>query len=140
MSRLQFTSFMPAASRCSCSETVLPVDARADRDPSRLLAVEVGVQHEVGARLVRVAAEHPEPVRPDRSGVVHLDRAPQTTGVPRAVHAVPVLEDAGDVALASMAALRWARDLDSDDVLVPIRESAVTSKEWLKKYPSGSPR
>ena len=91
---------------------------RAHADRPRRVAVEAGIQPEVGTDLVGVTAQDAQSIELGRPGVVHEHGSPQATGVPRSVDGVGVLEDAGDVAAAADAPLRVARHLDGEDVLV----------------------
>ena len=94
-----------------------PVDAGANPNGACGVAVEPGVQAQVGACVVDVAAQHPATVDSHWSGRVDPHWPPQTAGVPRRVHRVPVLEDAGDGPFRLATALRRARHLDGQHVL-----------------------
>ncbi len=118
MSRFQLTSLRPPASDRSDSAIGRPSIERADADAAAVVAVEAGVEEHVRPRRVGVAAQHTEPIDANRAGVVEAHRPPEAAGVPVAVDAVPVLEHAGDVALVAGAALRRARHLDGEHVLV----------------------
>jgi hypothetical protein len=83
------------------------------------VAVEPGVEPQVGPRVVGVTAQHAEAVELDRAGVVHEHRPPDATRVPVAVDGLGVLEEAGDVAPPGRAALGVARDLDGQHVILP---------------------
>ena len=93
------------------------VDPGADPHRSRRIAVEPGVEPEVGARVVDVAAQAPAAVDAHRAGRLDAHRPPETTRIPRRVHRVPVLEHAGDDPLRLPVPLRRAGHLDGQHVL-----------------------
>jgi hypothetical protein len=96
----------------------LVVDERPHRDRPGIVAVEVEVDEEVRSGLVGVSAQDSTSFDPGRTGVVDPDRSPKSPWVPGPVDPVPVLEHAGDVALAVLTALWRTGDLDGEDVLV----------------------
>ena len=111
-------SLVPAATGCSVSPTSTPAAVVRTRT---VRATSLSRQHreaEVGTGLVGVAAQHAEAIELGRTGVVDEHRPPQAARVPGPVDGLGVLEDAGDVAPAAGAALRVARHLDGQDVLV----------------------
>ena len=118
MSRFQLTSLSPLATRRSASMASTPstevriVTARARSLSSLALS-------RTCAR-VSSASRHSTRKRSTRTGPVSwtCTGAQMPPGFHVAVEAVPVLEDAGDVALAAMARLGGAGDLDRDDVFV----------------------
>ena len=88
------------------------------RGPSGRVAVEAGVQPEVGTDLVGVAAQHAQAVELHRTGVVHEHRPPQPARVPVAVDGLGVLEHARDVAPAVVPRSGLHVDLDGEHVVV----------------------
>ena len=114
----QSISLTPAASGCSVSPTTAPSRGRAHAHRAGDVAVEPGVQAQVGAGVVGVAAQHAQPLELHRSGVVDEHRPPETARVPVPGDGLGVLEQPGDVAPAARAALRVAGHLDGQDVVV----------------------
>ena len=96
-------------------------DRRPHRDRARLVAVEVGNERDDGPRGIGLAAEHAQAADPHRACALEPHRTPDAAGVPVGVDAVPVLEDAGDVALRGAIGLTGARDLDREEVLAAPR-------------------
>ena len=90
------------------------VDGRADPDGAGLVAVELGADRDVGPLGFGVSAQHPHAVDPHRTRPLDADAAPQAARVPRRVHAVPVLEDAGQVALGAPVLRLGAGHLDGE--------------------------
>ena len=111
-------SLTPAASGCSVSPTTTPSADVRTRTVRARVAVEAGVQAQVGAGLVGVAAQHAQPVELDRPGVVHEHGTPDAPRVPVPVDGLGVLEQTGDVAPTGRAALGVARHLDGQHVVV----------------------
>ena len=81
------------------------------------VAVEGGAEHEHRPLRGRLATQHPEPADPHRPRFGEADVAPEATGVPVGVEAVPVLEHAGDVPLGGEVVRARAGDLDGEVVL-----------------------
>ncbi len=99
----------------------LPLDVAVQRraDPNRtgVVAVQLGPDHDVGAGRIGVAAQDAQAVDAHRPGPFDPHPAPQPARVPRGVHAVPVLEDPGQVALGPPVGRRAAGHLDGEHVL-----------------------
>ena len=67
-------------------------------------------------------AEHREAADADGPGPLDAHRPPDPARVPVGVEAVPVLEDAGEVALGGAVAGGRAGDLDGEEVLGPVAQ------------------
>ncbi len=93
------------------------VERGPDADRARLVAVQVGPNHDVGPGRVGVAAQHPHPRDPHGARALDPHASPQAARVPRRIHAVPVLEDPGQVPLGLPVELGAAGHLHGQHVL-----------------------
>ena len=96
-SRVQSTSLRPAGERLLVLVEQHAVDAGADTHRACGVAVEPGVQAQVGPGVVGVAAQHPAAVDAHRPGRRRSAPAATARRGSSRVDRVPVLEDAGDV-------------------------------------------
>src|SRR4051812_28529465 len=93
------------------------VDPRGDADRSGNVAVEPGVQAQVGTSVVDVATQHTPSVDAHRACGFDPHRAPQAAGIPCRIHRVPVLEHAGDRPFRLAIELRRAGDFHGEHML-----------------------
>ncbi len=92
-------------------------DGGAEVDRPCVHGVEMGGEGQHGLLGRRLGADDAESGDAHGSGLDHVDRPPQTSGVPFGIDAVPVLEDPGDVALGRAIALGSTGRLDREDVI-----------------------
>ena len=137
----QSISLLPSARACSVSPTTSPAQDVRSEHRAGVGRVEAGVQAEVGAGLVGIPAQHARAGGCDRTGVVDADRCAtrppgfQSRSTASECWNSPVMLCRPVVPCSGAQVNSTARRCSSARPL-----SAVTSKLWGKKYPSGSPR
>ena len=72
----------------------LAVSGGADADGVGRECVEAGVEAQVGARLVGIAAQHAQPIDAHGAGLMDAHGAPETAGIPVVVDRLGLLQHA----------------------------------------------
>ncbi len=98
-------------------ERTFPSHDGPELDRGRLGCVEHGAEGQDREFRRRFSALQAQPSDAHRAGLVEADGAPDAARVPIRIEAVPVLEDAGQIAFGRAIARRAARDLRGKEVL-----------------------
>ena len=101
------------------------------------LGVEVGLEVQGGGVLGGVAAQHLERANAHRAGLVDPHRPPDPARVPVGIDAVPVLEDAGQVAFGGEVGRAGAGHLDRQQVVGAGRQRGGHLEGVGKEIPLG---